>query len=80
MLGTSIPDGLATHTHSKTHNTANTTPADPMTTSTNDEVNAPPTHTEDQKDTLRLMQRMDLFCIHISKRLLSAGVVQSAFK
>ena len=32
---------------------------DPMTISTNDNLNTPPPLTEDQKDTLRLMQGMD---------------------
>ena len=45
MLVTSTQDCPATHNHSKTHNTVNTTPADPMTTSTNDKVHA--TLTED---------------------------------
>ena len=72
MLVTSTPDGPATHTHGKTCNTANTTlPTDTTTTSTNDKVNAPPPLTEDQKDTLMIMQWMDPFCKHISKRLLS---------
>ena len=42
MLIISTPDGPATNTHSKTCNTADTTPADPMNTSTNDKVNTPP--------------------------------------
>ena len=72
MLVTSTPDGPATSTHRKTCNTANTTPpTDTTTASTNDKVNAPPPLTEEGKDTLRLMQRMDPFCKHISKRLLS---------
>ena len=71
MLVTSTPDGSATHAHSKTCNTANTTSADLMPTSCYDRVNMPPPLTEDQKDTLRLMQRTDLFCKCISKRLLS---------
>ena len=71
MLVTFTLDGPATYTCSKTHNTANTTPADPAPTSTNDKVITPPTPTKDQKDTLRLMQRTDPFCKHISKRLLS---------
>ena len=74
MLVTSTPDDPTTQTHSKTHNTANTTPEDPTTTLTNDKVNVPPSLTEDQKDTLRLMQMMDPFCKHISKRLLSGKV------
>ena len=48
MLVTSTPDGPATDIYSKTH-MANTSPEDPMTTSTNDKVNAPPTLTADQK-------------------------------
>ena len=56
MLVTFTLDGLATCTHSKTHNTANITPADLMSTSTNDKVNAPLSFTEDQMDTLRLME------------------------
>ena len=71
MLVTSTPDGAATHSHSKTCNTASTEPADPTTTSTNHMVNVPPPFTEDRKDTLRLMHRTDPFCKHISKRLLS---------
>ena len=74
MLVTSIPDSPATHTHTKTHDTANATPEDHMTTSTNDKVSAPPPLTEDQKYTLRLMHRTDPFCKHISKRLLSGKV------
>ena len=48
------------HQHpSKTYNTADTTlPTDPTTTSMNDKVNAHPPLTEDQMDTLRLMQRL----------------------
>ena len=39
MLVTSTPDGPAPHTHSKTHNTAVTTPpTDPKTTSTDDKI------------------------------------------
>ena len=49
MLVISTPDGPATGTCSKTHNTADTTPADTMPTLTNDEVNAPPTLTVDKK-------------------------------
>ena len=44
---------------------------DPTMTSTTDKVNEPPPLIEDQKDTLYLMQRMDPFCKHISKILLS---------
>ena len=62
MLVTSTPDGPATHTHSKIHITADTTPTDTMPTSTNDTVYVPPTLTADQKDSLNLMQRMDPFC------------------
>ena len=61
----------ATHNHSKTHNTAITIPADPMTASTNDRISAPPSLTADQKDTLRLKQKTDPFYKHITKRLLS---------
>ena len=61
MLVTSTPDGIATCTHSKTPNTANTT-------STNDKVNAPPTVIADHKDTLRLIQQTDPFSKYISKR------------
>ena len=69
MLVTSMPDGPATCIHIKTQNPTDTTsPTDAPTT---DKVNAPPPLTEDWKDTLRLMQRMDPFCKHISKRLLS---------
>ena len=71
ILFTSTPDGPAIHIHSKMHNTANTKPADPTTASTGDMVNAPPSLTEDRKDTLRLMQGTDPFCKHISKRLQS---------
>ena len=71
MLLTSTQDGPDTHTHSKTCNTANTTPADSMLISTNEKVNTPSTLTEDQKDTLRLMQRLNSFWKCISKRLLS---------
>ena len=74
MLVTSTPDGPAICTHSKKLNTADTTPTDTMPISTNDKVNAHPTFTADQKDTLRLKQRMDPFCKHISKRLLSGKV------
>ena len=69
MLVTITPDGPATHTHSKTCNPTNTTP--PTDASTTDKVNAPQPLTEDQKDTLRLMQGMESFCQCISKRLLS---------
>ena len=71
MLVTSTPDGPATHTHSKTCNTAHTTFTDTTPASTNDKVNAPPSLTADWKDTLKPMQRMDPFCKCISKRLLS---------
>ena len=74
MLVTSTPDGPATQTHNKTCNTANTTTADPMTTSTNDKVNAPPLLTEDQNDTLRVMQRTDPSFKCIFKRLLNGKV------
>ena len=75
MLVTSTQDGSATYTHSKTHNTADTTPpTDPTTTLTNDKVIIPLPLTEDQKDTHRLMQRMNPFCKCISKRLLSGKV------
>ena len=57
MLVTSTPDGPATGTHSKMCNTANTTPADPITASTNDTMNVPLPLTEDRKDTLRPMQK-----------------------
>ena len=71
MLVTSTSDGPAICTHSKTHNTANTTLlTNPSTPSTNDKVNAHPPLTEDQKETLRLMQRTYPFCKCISKRLL----------
>ena len=40
--------------------------------STNDKGNMPSPLTEDGKDTLRLMQRMDSFCKHISRRLFSS--------
>ena len=69
MLVTSTPDGPATHTCSKTCNPTDTTL--PTDASTTDKVNAPPPLTEDQKDTLSLIQRMDPFCKYISKRLLS---------
>ena len=69
MLVTSPPDSPTTCTGIKTCNIANTIPANPMTTSTSDKVNAQPPHTEDWKDTLRVMQRTDAFCKHISKRL-----------
>ena len=52
-------------------NTANTEPADPTTTSTNDMVNIPPPLTEDWMDTFRFMQRTDPFCKCISMRLFS---------
>ena len=55
MLVMSTLDGPATHTYSKTCNTAGTTPTNLMTTLTYDKVNVPPNLTEDQKDTLRLM-------------------------
>ena len=73
MLDTSTPDSSATHTHthSKMHNTDNTTPADSITASTNDTENAPQPLTENRQDTLWLIQRTDLSCKHISKRLLS---------
>ena len=72
MLVKSSPVGPATYIHSKTHNTANTTPpTGTTTTSTCDKVNTPPPLTEDQKNTLKLMQMMDPFCKHISKRLFS---------
>ena len=56
----------------KMHNTTNTEPADPTTASTNDMVNTPPPLKEYRKGILRLMQRADFFCKHISKRLLSS--------
>ena len=62
MLVISTLNGPATCTCSKTCSTANTT----LITD-----NVPPPLTEDQKETLRLMQRTDPFCKHISKRLLS---------
>ena len=71
MLVTSTPDGPATHTCSKTCNTADTISTDTTSTSTNDKVYTPPTLTADQKDTLKLKQRTDPFCKCISKRLLS---------
>ena len=74
MLVTSTQDGPAICTHSKAYNTANTTPADTMPTSTNDKVNTPPTLKENRKDTLGLMQRTYPFCKHISQRLLSRKV------
>ena len=55
-----------------TYSTADTTPpTNPTATSTNDKVNALLPLIEDQKDTLRLMQRMDPICKHMSKRLFS---------
>ena len=75
MLVTSTPDGPATHICSKTHNPTDTTPKDTTPTSTNDNVNTPPTLTADQKDAPKLMQRMDPFCKCISKRLLSGKVL-----
>ena len=69
MLVTSTSHCPVTKICSKTHNptdTALTTDA-----SITDKVNAPPPLTEDHKDTRWLMQRMDPFCKHISKRLLS---------
>ena len=72
MVVTSSPDGPATCINSKTCIQADTTPpTDPAATSATDKVNAPPPLIEDQKDTLRLMQRMYPFCKCISKRLLS---------
>ena len=72
MLVTSTLDGPVTHTCSKTCNPTDTTqPTDPTTTSTTDKVNTPQPLTVDQKDTPGLMQRMNPFCKHISKRLLS---------
>ena len=71
MLVTSAPDGPATHTHSKTHNTVNTISTDPTTILINDKVSTPHTLSEDRKYILRLRQRMDLFCNHIFKGLLS---------
>ena len=67
MLVTSTPDGPATWTHSKICNTANTTAADTMPTSTNDKINTPLTLRADQKDMLRLIQRRDPFCKYISE-------------
>ena len=67
MLVTSSPDSPATHTCSKIHNPKDTT--DVKTTSTTDKVNVPPPLTEDCKDTLQLMWRMDPFCKHIEKWL-----------
>ena len=72
MLVISTPDGSATCTHSKTCNTANTTPTDNAPTSINDKVTTPLTLTADWKDTLKLMQRPDPFWKCISKRLLSS--------
>ena len=69
MLVTTILDGPATHTHSKTCNTTHTTL--PTDASTTDNIKAPPPLTEDGKDTLWLLQRTDPFCRHISKRLLN---------
>ena len=75
MLVTSTPDGPATHTYSKTHDSSDTTPSTNVTTtSTTDKVNAPPPIMEDWKDILQLMLKMDPFCKHISKRLLSGKV------
>ena len=72
MLVTSTLDSPVTHTHSKTCNPTDTTPpTDPTTASTTNKVNAPSPLTEYQKDTLRLMQKMDPFCKCISKRLLT---------
>ena len=72
MLVTSTLDGPTTHTHSKRHNTANTTTStDTTATTTNEKVNTSPPLTEDRKDTVGLLQRVDPFCKHISKRLLS---------
>ena len=69
MLVISTPDGTATHTHSKMHNTVNTTPADSTAASSSDMVNTPPPLTKDSKNTLRLMLRTDPFCKCISKIL-----------
>ena len=74
MLVTSTSDGPVTNTHSKVFNTVDTTPEDTMPTSTNDKVKTPPTLTADQKDTLRLMQRMDPFCKCIFYRILRGKV------
>ena len=69
MYITSTQDGPAICTHSKTYNpTDNASPTD---ASAPDKVNAPPPLMEDWKDMLRLMLRMDPFCKHLSKRLLS---------
>ena len=72
MLATSTPDGPATCTCSKRCYLADTT--SPTDASTIYKVNIPPPLTGDQKDTLRLMQRMDPATKHISKRLLSGKV------
>ena len=66
MLVMSTPDCPTTGTNSKTCNSTDTTL--PIDASTIDRVNACPPLTDDQKDTLRLMQRMDPFCKCISKR------------
>ena len=72
MVVTSILDGPATHTYSKTLTpTDTTTPTDVKSTSNTDKVNALPPLTEDHKDTLHLMQRTDPFCKCISKWLLN---------
>ena len=70
MLVTSTPDGPATCTCSKTHNSTDTT--SPTDASTTGKVNAPPPLTKDQKDTLRLIQSTYPFYKCISKRLLSS--------
>ena len=69
MLVTSIPDGPATCTHSKTHYPMDTTsPTDAQPTSNNDNFTSP--LMEDGKGANWQMQKTDPFWKHISKGLL----------
>ena len=75
MLVTSILDGAATCTHSKTHNPTDTTPpTDAKTTSNTDKVTAPPPLTEDQEDTLQQMQKTDPFCWLLNRKVPSHDI------
>ena len=72
MLVISTLDGPATHSQIKAHNPRDTTsPTYVQTISNTDKVKVPWSLMEGGTDTLRLMQRTDPFCKHISKWLLN---------